>query len=370
VLAEANCDVRPCSPLSRSTTGASFPWAIRSANLTYIGEIPFSYVTETDRTIIFDDLIFDALAPATASRHRALVRIEDVNPLSSPSQLKADADYLHGQHVPFAVGVIPVYTDPKGVDNHGKARTVTLAQAPKVVSALKYMISMGGTLIQHGDTHQFSVIANPYDGVTADDFEFYRAQCSTTPVSPFSYFAPCGDSGYVIEEGPVAGDSSSWAAARVSAGRKEFTAAKLLVPAIWETPHYAASAADYAGIDKYYSVRYERDLFFGGQLAGQAPNYSQSYGQFFPYVVNDIYGSKILPENLGDYEPVAYNNHPARSAADIVGAAKDNLVVRDGFASFFIHPYDPISALKSIVTGIKNLGYTFVSSSQVVSSAS
>ena len=366
VLATANCETPPCSALSRSTNGTNFPWAIRSGNLTYIGELPFSYVSENDRTLAFDDLIFDALAPTTPTRHQAMVRIEDVNPTTDPTQLRDFAKYLHGLKVPFSVGVIPVYTDPNGVYNHKKAQTITLAQAPAVVSALQYMVSMGGTLIEHGYTHQYSNVANPYDGVTADDFEFYRSQCSTTAAPPYEFFAPCGDSGYVIEEGPVSGDSTSWAAGRVAAGRKDFTAAGLALPTIWETPHYAASAADYAGIDEYYSIRYERDLFFGGQLSGAAPDYSQSYGQFFPYVVHDIYGSEVLPENLGDYEPTEENDHPARLAADIVNSAKANLVVRDGYASFFIHPYDPISALKAIVTGIQGLGYTFVSPAQAL----
>ena len=41
--------------------------------------------------------------------------------------------------------------------------------------------------------------------------------------------------------------------------------------------------------------------------------------------------------------------------------AKANLVVRDGFASFYFHPFYDIAMLKQIVTGIKQAGYTFVS---------
>lgn len=365
VLASAWCATTPCTSLARSADGSTFPWAIRSANLTYVGELPFSYVTETDRAIIVADLLFDALRPAITKQHRALVRLEDVSPVSNPKQITAYADYLSGQRVPFSIGVIPEYTDPNGVYNHGSKKTMTLADAPKLVAALKYAQSKGGTLIEHGYTHQYGKTDNPYTAVTADDFEFYRARCSTTPTPPYAFFAPCGSSGTVVELGPVPGDSKSWAAGRVSSGRALFTAAKLAVPDIWETPHYAASAADYAGFAQYFSVRYERDLFFGGQLAAAPADYTNVYGQFFPYVVHDLYGSTVLPENLGDYEPQAYNGHPARLAADIVAAAKANLAVRDGFASFFIHPYDPISALKSIVTGIKGLGYVFVSTAAV-----
>ena len=43
-----------------------------------------------------------------------------------------------------------------------------------MVGALKYMQTHGGTLLEHGYTHQFGNVANPYDGVSANDFEFYR----------------------------------------------------------------------------------------------------------------------------------------------------------------------------------------------------
>ena len=43
------------------------------------------------------------------------------------------------------------------------------------------MVSKGGTLIEHGNTHQYSNVANPYSGVSGDDFEFYRSRCATTP---------------------------------------------------------------------------------------------------------------------------------------------------------------------------------------------
>src|SRR5205085_486794 len=74
--------------------GTTFPWAVRSGNLTYLGEEPFSYTDENDRAMIFADLLFDALAPKTAARHRAMVRLEDVGPDADPTQLRAAADYL------------------------------------------------------------------------------------------------------------------------------------------------------------------------------------------------------------------------------------------------------------------------------------
>lgn len=84
------------------------------------------------------------------------------------------------------------------------------------------------------------------------------------------------------------------------------------------------------------------------------------FGQFFPYAVRDVYGSTVLPENLGNYEPELFNNNPPRLPAAIVANARANLVVTQGVASFFFHPDYPLTALQQIVTGIKGLGYTFV----------
>ncbi|MFD9790573.1 DUF2334 domain-containing protein [Streptomyces sp. NPDC059070] len=330
-----------------SSTGKTFPWAVRSANLTYLGEIPFAYVSESDRVIAFEDMLFDALAPGTATQHRAMVRLEDISPDSDPAQLKTMADYLYSQHIPYGINVIPVYTDPKGVYNGGTAQTVTLAQRPQVVSALRYMLARGAVLMEHGYTHQYGSVDNPYTGVTGDDFEFYRAHVDA------------GNN--VVYDGPVAEDSALWAQSRVTAGLTAFTLAGLPRPLLWTTPHYAASATDYRVFGQNFGARLERSLYFAGTLTGGTADPNRFIGQFFPYVVNDVYGTKVLPENIGNYEPVEINNHPPRLPADLVASAKANLAVRDGFASFFYHPYYPLQPLIDTINGIKALGYTFVS---------
>jgi uncharacterized protein YdaL len=359
-LATANC-ATACATIAQ-TSGSSFPWAINSSNLMYVGEIPFSYMSMTDRYVIFSDLLFNDLDPTATPSHLALVRLEDISPESSPSDLTAMAAYLKSQGVPFSMAVIPQYTDPNGYYNNGVPVSASLLTKPSMVSALKTAVADGGTIVQHGDTHQYSNVDNPFDGVTGDDFEFYRAQCATTDSAPYTYQAPCPATDYVIENGPVPGDSYAWAMSRVVTGRSLFTLSGLPTPTIWTTPHYAASAADYSAIDSVYKVRYEQELFFGGQLSGTAIDYSHVFGQFFPYEVHDLYGTTIIPENLGDYEPVEQNNNPPRTAADMLAEGQLNTAVTQGVASFFIHPDDdPLSVLEQMVTGLKSEGYTFVS---------
>ncbi|GAA3932571.1 DUF2334 domain-containing protein [Actinoplanes auranticolor] len=329
--------------------GTTFPWAVQSGNLTYVGEIPFAYVTHDDRYLAFADLLFDSLGDTGLSRerHRALARIEDVGPDSDPVELRAIADYLYAQKVAFSVAVYPRYRDPRGVQNGGKAQDYTLLQKPKVVAALKYMQQRGGTLLMHGYTHQFGSVANPYDGESANDFEFYSAHVDAN--------------NSVIYDGPVPGDSAAWAASRISASGLTFALAGLGVPTVFEFPHYAGSAVDYQAVNSALGKRYDRGLYFPGVLTGRKFDYTRQFGQFFPYTVRDVYGSVVIPENIGNVEPEAFNNHPARLPADLLASAGRNLVVRDGVASFFYHPYLGTDHLKDLVTGIKAQGYTFVS---------
>ena len=336
---------------AKKSDGTQIAWAVRSANLTYFGEIPFAYIGPNDRYLAFCDLLYDALAPTTPVRHRALVRLEDVSPEEDPAELRAIVDYLYSAGAPFSVAVIAVYTDPRGYYNAGVAKTVRLKDRPAMVSALKYAATRGGTLVLHGYTHQFGTALNPYSAVSADDFEFFASHID--------------GKNNVIYDGAVAGDSAAWALSRITAAQAELQGVGLTLPTIFEFPHYAGSPTDAKAIRTKYGTAYHRGLYFGGGLGQTAENLTRSIGLFYPYTVTDIYGWKVLPENLGNFEPQAYNNHPPRLAADLVATAKANLVIRDGVASFFFHPYFPLAELKAIVAGVKAAGYTFVSPSSL-----
>jgi uncharacterized protein YdaL len=324
--------------------GSRFPWALRSRNLTYIGESPLSFIGETDRYYIFADLLYDALAPNTAEHHSALLRIEDIDPTSDPSQLEAIADYLSSNGIPFGFAVISRYRDPLNAESG--PNDVLLRNAPQVIAAIKYLQAHGGVLVEHGYTHQYDSTANPYNGLTGDDVEFYRVV--ETPSHDLSFV------------GPVPEDSESWALSRIDAANAELAASGIGAPKIFEFPHYEASAADYAAAAQRFTTRWERSLYFEGTLTGAAPSYDHYAGQFFPYPVRDVYGSLVLPENVGDYEPVPFHQFPAHSVAQILAAARAATVVRDGFAGVYYHANRGLAPLQQIVTGLQQLGYTFV----------
>src|SRR5205823_2883580 len=168
-----------------------------------------------------------------------------------------------------------------------------------VVNALGYMQQRGGLLVEHGYTHQFSTVSNPYNAVSTDDFEFYRV--TENADHTLNYL------------GPVAGDTTTWTNGRLDAAAREFQAAKLQVPSIFEFPHYAGSAVDYAAVGARFAARYERSLYYRGALSGGPPDYTHLVGQQYPYVVRDVYGTAVLPENLGAIEPQPWFIFPARS---------------------------------------------------------
>jgi uncharacterized protein YdaL len=324
--------------------GTTSPWAVRSGNLTIVAENPFTFVAEDDRVLAFEDLLFDALAPSTPQRHRALVRVDAISPVTDPTVLRTLADALQAESVPFGFAVIAQYRDPLGRFNGGNPRTVSLADAPAVVDALRYMQEHGGTMVMHGYTHQWDGGANPYDGVSGDDTEFVRVM--ENPDHTFAY------------PGPLPEDSLDWANGRIAAARQEIEHAGLAVPTIWEFPYYSASANAYLAASGTMGARWERVVYYSGAFSHGAVDHSRRIGQMFPYVVRDVYGGVVIPESLGSLSTT-------RTPDDVIHAASRAVVVRDDVASFFVLPTVPADQLRQTITGIRALGYQFVSPAEL-----
>lgn len=327
--------------------GTTFPWALRARNLLYVGDNPFAWVSETDRYLAFADLLLEVLAPATPERHRALVRLEDVSPATDPAGLAALVDLLAAEGVPFGVAVIPRLVDPGGQVRAEGPGTTSLAEAPALVAVLRDAVRRGGTLVLHGFTHQHGGAANPYSGVSADDFEFWTARL--------------GPADRVLLGGPIPGDSATWAADRVDRALEEFDRAGLPRPRIFEFPHYAGSAVDARTIARRVGTAWHRGLYFAGALSGEDRADVPRIGQLFPWFARDLYGFTVVPENCGNYRPEAYGGQPARLPADILRCARANRVVRDGWAAFFYHPTLGPEVLRELLSGIRAAGYDFVS---------
>jgi uncharacterized protein YdaL len=290
------------------------PYAIHSGNLYLFGDSPFSYVGPTDRYLFFAEKLHEILNQPHKEFHAALIRIEDVDPTEDPNSIRKITDLLYGEHVPFLIAVVPFYVDPS---NNVR---ISLSDKPDMVDALRYAEEHGATIVMHGVTHQ-------YHGVTDNDYEFWDGAANK----------------------PIANDNAAYVQQKLETGVEELMR-NGVYPVAWETPHYGASELDYAAISKVFSTAVEQRIMLN----------DLNYSQFFPYVIrHDIYGQKIIPENLG-YVPLGSRQEEEQAVRDILEAAKANLYVRDGYATAFFHPFMPIDLLKEIVEGVKSLGYTYI----------
>jgi uncharacterized protein YdaL len=285
------------------------PYALRRGRFWYFGDIPSGGAQEGNRYLVFCDLLHDILEIDHAPQSQALVRIEDVSAEGDPSDLRAAADVLSKRHIPFQIATIPLYRNPwNNVE-------MKLSDRPQVVEAIHYMIDRGGTPVMHGWSHQ-------YQSSTGDDYEFWDG----------------------VKNSPIAGDSEQEIVHRLDAGLGELFADRIF-PIAFETPHYAASAADYHAMQQGFKLYYERTM--------PTPNLASV--QYFPYPVIDEFGRFVVPENLG-YLPFEKPDPKV-----VIENARYMRVVRDGLPSFYFHPFLDAKLLDQVLEGISTLGYHFVS---------
>lgn len=338
-------------------TAETAPYVVRSGNFWYFADLPFSFIGPRDRYLVFADMLHDILGIQHAESHRALVRLEDVGALVSVQSMRTLTDYLHKKKVPFSVAVIPYHVDGLGAYNGGVPMQVPLSQAANLKKSLDYAVARGGEIVMHGYTHQYGKMRNPHTGVSGDDFEFWN----------------------IVDNKPLPEDSLEWALGRLNAGLTELRS-NGYTPFAWETPHYQASPLASRAVPQVFGTTFQRVVYYTSDtpaLAGGAGK-DLSVGQIFPYVIQkDHYGQRILPENLGNIEydistidPTSNYNY---TPDDIITNAKYAKAVRDGFASFFFHPFwlEPeigtpgFADFQKTIDGITQLGFTWVPASKV-----
>lgn len=291
------------------------PYIVRIGNLWYVAGSPLSFVEMPPRLngryLVFADALHDMLGVAHAgSERRAFVRIEDVNPLTPPDSVREVAAALEERDVPFLIGVTPVFVDPE-------RGSVALSERPELVAALREAVARGGAVVLHGSTHQ-------YRGTTGVDAEFWDLR----------------------GVGGVAEDGEDFVRARLLRGIQELWRNDLH-PLAWETPHYLASPFDYSLFAQFFSTFAERRTY--GVLRGAAEQ------QILPFQIEaDVYGGRILPENLG------YVAEGTTDPDDLIANAAELRVVRDALAGGYVHVGLDPDVATGLADGLESLGYTFV----------
>lgn len=312
-------DASKCSVVATASAKRLIvPYILRSGEFWYVADSPFASANENDRYLLFADLLHEILQEDHLASHRALIRIEDVHPFEDPDRLRAVANLLYAENVPFLIALVPFYVDP------GQGIRISMSDKPDFVDAIRYMVRHGGTVVMHGSTHQ-------YKGVTAADYEFWDVS---------------------KEHGhPIKGESKDYIRKKIFLGLEECIR-NGIYPVAWETPHYTASQMTYDAVATIFSSAIEQRMAID----------NADYSQYFPYIIQrDLHGQKIYPENLG-YIPFDPDDPQLSSdqVTNILSFAKTNLFVRDGFASCFYHSFVPLENLERLVRGIKDMGYTYI----------
>ncbi len=321
---------------------AKQPYITRSDNFWFIGDMPFSFISEEDRYLAFADVLHDIIGSGIGQQPlQAIVRLEDVSPGIDPVSLKEVMSYLQSENVPFAVAAISVFNDPKGIQSDGVPTTVALPNS-EIAATIKPFYKNGyASIVAHGLTHQFGNLDNPYNALSGDDFEFYRVTIN-------------GDNSLNFL-GAVPDDSRHWARKRMRVAKAALRKAHFKAFA-WEAPHYFATEIDNKAIRSVFSTHYGRTVYFNSE--GPA---GRHIGQFYPYVIRkDRYRSRQIPENLGNIEPTPFLGYRPLLPADLLRHAKKIKVVRDSVASFFYHPYLGTGYLTEVIQGLKSMGYQFI----------
>src|SRR5262249_31734564 len=137
----------------------------------------------------------------------------------------------------------------------------------------------------------------------------------------------------------------------------------------WVTPHYAASATDFALFGKLFERSVQRVCY---SFSGPDPRDFIFVSQFFPYTIyKDHYGQFVWPEDLG-FVPMPGSNWGYAAPGDIGASADLASVIRDSWASFYWHPQlvnspGEIEHLERIIDHIRAAGFEFVSLSALKS---
>ncbi len=373
------------SELIHNGNSDKLPYILQNKNRYYIADIPFSFMHEADRFLIVADLLFDILDEKPLHKQKyGFMRIEDIFPQIEISYVYDVIKILNSEKIKASYSIVPMYVDPfdslgRGIFNEAGENNVAF------VELMKEIKKAGHSYIWHGVTHQWGQHKNPHTGMSSEDFEFWDAVNST--VNPE--------------------DSVEWVMNRMEQGLHSMLALGIK-PTAWLTPHYQASPLDYLIFGELFKWNVGRVIYYDTKVTGLPLDSSKieftsknstpesrlselgklnvTYsgvwnGQMAPYLIfGDIYGQKIIPENLGNSQPYR-SNHVVwpRPIKTILEDAKRNLVLRDVWGSVFYHPTllaptyiggrgmypGDATDLINTIRGLKSLGYQFITSDDV-----
>lgn len=303
----------------------SYPLIFKNDNLYYVAA---NSITGRLSDLVGETL-FDFFG-TEKSPPKKLIRLEDIHPRSDPKLVKQVADYLAERDIPYAVTVVPVYTNPK------TGQRIHLSQAIELVEVLKEMQDNGASLIQHGYLHQYRA------DETGEGFEYWDVnndrpiyQGKDDEVKLREDFASDEEYEDFIQNVGLPYEQKHIYNSIVD-GVTEMTA-EGLYPIAFEAPHYSMSQAGYKELSKYFTT-------YIGQIQISDRTHDGTFVPVYESKPAGLYGMKVIPETLG------YINPKNSDAVDEMVKEADYVAqFSDSYLAFFYHPYLGIDKFEELM---------------------
>lgn len=267
------------------------------------------------------------------------LRLEDISPMSDETLLYEAGSYLHKRHIPFILAVIPVYLNPENGEK------VYLADKPKMVSVLKKLQQMGGSIIIHGYTHAYRY------SETGEGFEFWDAKADQPITSENADDTPVklekeqdfpNEKAYRAYVKPFREKENIYTRTKLEQAIDDLTELGLY-PLSFEAPHYTMSEEGYKIASSYFS-----SIFGQVQLSGTTWKTSGAP----PFVSKPamLDGMTLYPETIGYAD-----NSKENPLGDMENHISQMIDFGGGVAGGFYHPYLGMKYLPELVNQMERI---------------
>lgn len=307
----------------------SYPLIFKNDNLYYVAA---NSITGRLSDIIGESL-FDFFNEEK-SQPKKLIRLEDIHPRSDPVLVKQVGDYLAERNIPYAVTVVPVYTNPE------TGQRIHLSQAIELVDVLKEMQKNGASLIQHGYIHQYR------EDETGEGFEYWDVendrpifQSKDDEVKLREDFASDEEYQDFVQNVGLPYEQTHIYDSIVN-GVYEMTA-EGLYPIAFEAPHYSMSQTGYKELSKYFTT-------YIGQIQISDRTYDGTFIPVYETTPSGLHGMKVIPETLGYINPDNGN-----AVDEMIEQADYTAQFSDSYLAFFYHPYLGIEKFDEVMTKLE-----------------
>lgn len=259
-----------------------------------------------------------------------IVRLEDIHPRSDPVLVKQVGDYLAERNIPYAVTIVPVYTNPE------TGQRIHLSQAIELVDVLQEMQANGASMIQHGYYHQYRA------DETGEGFEYWDVdhdrpiyQSNEDEVQLREDFATDEEYEEFVQNIGLPYEQTHIYDSIVN-GVYDMTA-EGLYPIAFEAPHYSMSQTGYKELSKYFTT-------YVGQIQTSDRTYDGTFAPLYPSKPSGLHGMTLYPETLG------YINPDNPDAVDELMAEADYVSqFSSSYLAFFYHPYLGIETFEELM---------------------